>query len=97
MANIPERRRVVVMWSEDKQALVSYTLDAEKVQAVTERFFPLELPLADYNNALYDEFAKQFGAATLNLLALSNPDMKPFVKTTPAEDSPCRGTPSGRQ
>ncbi|KXU87836.1 hypothetical protein CI15_14025 [Paraburkholderia monticola] len=76
----------MVMWSEDKQALVSYTLAAEKVHAVTQRLFPLELPIADYNNTLDDEFAKRFGAATLNLLALSNPDMKPFVKTTPAED-----------
>jgi hypothetical protein len=74
------------MWSEEKQALVSYTLDVEKVLAVTARLFPLELPVADYNDSLDDEFARQFGGATLNLLALSNPGLKPYIKVTQADD-----------
>ncbi|SMG60036.1 hypothetical protein [Paraburkholderia susongensis] len=86
MANHSEKRCVVVMWSEEKQALVSYTLDVRKVLAVTDRLFPLELPVADYNHALDDEFARKFGGATLNLLALSNPDLKPYIKVTPADD-----------
>ncbi|MGF6637676.1 hypothetical protein OKW38_001255 [Paraburkholderia sp. MM5496-R1] len=86
MATHPQKRCVVVMWSEEKQALVSYTLDVEKVLAVTTRQFPLELPVADYNNTLDDEFARRFGAATLNLLALSNPELRPFIKITSAND-----------
>ncbi|WP_156992072.1 hypothetical protein [Paraburkholderia oxyphila] len=86
MANHPEKRCVVVMWSEEKQAVVSYTLDEEKVLAVTSRLFPLELPVADYNDTLDDEFARRFGGATLNLLALSNPGLKPFIKVTQADD-----------
>jgi len=86
MATHPEKRCVVVMWSDEKQALVSYTLDVEKVLAVTSRQFPLELPVADYNNTLDDEFARRFGGATLNLLALSNPELKPFIRITPASD-----------
>ncbi|WP_156967274.1 hypothetical protein [Paraburkholderia ferrariae] len=85
MVNHPERRCVVVMWSEEKQALISYTLDVEKVAAVTSRMFPLELPIADYNNSLDDEFARRFGGATLNLLALSNPELKPHIKFTQAD------------
>ncbi|MGF6508613.1 MULTISPECIES: hypothetical protein [unclassified Paraburkholderia] len=64
----------------------SYTLDVEKVLAVTTRQFPLELPVADYNNTLDDEFARRFGGATLNLLALSNPELRPFIKITSAND-----------
>jgi hypothetical protein len=86
MANHPDKKCVVVMWSEEKQALVSYTLEVDRVLAVTQRQFPLELPAADYNNAFDDEFARRFGGATLNLLALSNPGLKPFVKFTPAEE-----------
>ncbi|MGF6851893.1 hypothetical protein [Paraburkholderia sp. CI3] len=86
MATHPQKRCVVVMWSEEKQALVSYTLDVEKVLAVTTRQFPLELPVADYNNTLDDEFARRFGGATLNLLALSNPELRPFLKITSAND-----------
>ncbi|MBC8731604.1 hypothetical protein [Paraburkholderia sp. UCT2] len=86
MATHPQKRCVVVMWSEEKQALVSYTLDVEKVLAVTTRQFPLELPVADYNNTLDDEFARRFGGATLNLLALSNPELRPFIKITSADD-----------
>ncbi|MBB5470725.1 MULTISPECIES: hypothetical protein [unclassified Paraburkholderia] len=86
MATHPQKRCVVVMWSEEKQALVSYTLDVEKVLAVTTRQFPLELPVADYNNTLDDEFARRFGGATLNLLALSNPELRPFIKITSAND-----------
>jgi hypothetical protein len=85
MANHTEKRCVVIMWSDEKQALVSYTLDVAKVLAVKQRQFPLELPVADYNNALDDEFARQFGGATLNLLALSNPDLQPFIKVTQAK------------
>ncbi|MBN3846464.1 hypothetical protein G3N58_06400 [Paraburkholderia sp. Ac-20342] len=84
MANHPNKRCVVVMWSEEKQALISYTLDVEKILAVTQRLFPMELPLADYGYSLDDEFARRFGGATLNLLALSNPDLKPHIKVTPA-------------
>ncbi|BBP94881.1 hypothetical protein BSFA1_00100 [Burkholderia sp. SFA1] len=86
MANHPDKRCVVVMWSDEKQALVSYTLDVSKVLAVTSRLFPLELPAADFNNVFDDEFARRFGGATLNLLALSNPDLKPLIKVTEAED-----------
>ncbi|MBC8724667.1 hypothetical protein [Paraburkholderia sp. 31.1] len=86
MATHPQKRCVVVMWSEEKQALVSYTLEVEKVLAVTTRQFPLELPVADYNNTLDDEFARRFGGATLNLLALSNPELRPFIKITSAND-----------
>ncbi|BCF87514.1 MULTISPECIES: hypothetical protein [Paraburkholderia] len=86
MANHPEKRCVVVMWSEDKQALVSYTLDLEKVLAVTARLFPVELPVSEYNNEFDDEFARRFGGATLNLLALSNPGLKPYIKVTQADD-----------
>ena len=86
MANHPEKRCVVVMWSEEKQALVSYTLDVDKVLAVTQRQFPLELPLSDYGYTFDDEFARRFGGATLNLLALSNPDLKPHIRVTQAED-----------
>ncbi|QCP50137.1 hypothetical protein FAZ95_13700 [Trinickia violacea] len=86
MANHPEKRCVVVMWSDEKQALISYTLDVSKVLAVTQRLFPLELPVADYNYTFDDEFARQFGGATLNLLALSNPDLKPLIKVTPAKE-----------
>jgi hypothetical protein len=86
MANHPDKKCVVVMWSDEKQALVSYTLDVEKVLAVTARLFPLELPVADYNGAFDDEFARRFGGATLNLLALSNPDMKPYIKVTQVDE-----------
>jgi hypothetical protein len=86
MHNHPEKRCVVVMWSDEKQALISYTLDVSKVLAVTSRLFPLELPANDYNNAFDDEFARRFGGATLNLLALSNPNLKPLIKVTAAED-----------
>ncbi|MBB5463307.1 hypothetical protein [Paraburkholderia sp. Cpub6] len=86
MVTHPQKRCVVVMWSEEKQALVSYTLDVEKVLAVTTRQFPLELPVADYNNTLDDEFARRFGGATLNLLALSNPELRPFIKITSTND-----------
>jgi hypothetical protein len=74
------------MWSEENQALVSYTLEVDRVIGVTQRLFPLELPLADYGGDLDDEFARKFGGATLNLLALSNPELKPHLKFTPAED-----------
>ena len=86
MAKHPEKKCVVVMWSEENQALVSYTLEVERVLAVTQRLFPMELPLADYGFNLDDEFVRRFGAATLNLLAVSNPDLKPHLKFTPAED-----------
>jgi hypothetical protein len=86
MASHPDKRCVVVMWSDEKQALVSYTLDVSKVLAVTTRLFPLELPAADYNNVFDDEFARRFGGATLNLLALSNPDLKPLIQITEAAD-----------
>lgn len=86
MANHPEKRCVVVMWSDEKQALVSYTLDVAQVLAVTSRLFPLEVPAADYENGFDDEFARRFGGATLNLLALSNPDLKPLIKITEADD-----------
>ena len=86
MANHPVKRCVVVMWSEEKHALVSYTLDEEKVLAATARLFPFELPVADYNGTLDDEFARRFGGATLNLLALSNPSLKPYIKVTQTDD-----------
>ncbi|RDU98023.1 hypothetical protein [Trinickia dinghuensis] len=86
MTEHPERKCVVVMWSEEKQALISYTLEVDRALAVTQRLFPLELPLADYGNQLDDEFARRFGGATLNLLALSNPELKPHLKFTPTED-----------
>jgi hypothetical protein len=86
MHNHPGKRCVVVMWSDDKQALISYTLDVSKVLQVTSRLFPLELPASDYGNVFDDEFARRFGGATLNLLALSNPDLKPLIKVTEAED-----------
>lgn len=86
MENHLNKRCIVVMWSEEKQAFVSYTLDVSKVLAVTSRLFLLELPVADYKNVFDDEFARRFGGATLNLLALSNPDLKPFIKITEAED-----------
>jgi hypothetical protein len=86
MADHPEKRCVVVFWSDKKQAIVSYTLNLSKVRAVTSRLFPLELPAAEYNNVFDDEFARRFGGATLKLLALSNPDLKPFIKVTDAAD-----------
>ncbi|VXC76184.1 conserved hypothetical protein [Burkholderia sp. 8Y] len=86
MANHTEKRCVVVMWSEEKRALVSYTLDVEKVLAITSRLFPLELPAADYNETFDDEFARRFGGATLNLLALSNPELKQYMKVTQSDD-----------
>ncbi|MEX3957673.1 hypothetical protein [Trinickia sp. EG282A] len=86
MVKHPEKKCVVVMWSEEKQALISYTLEVERVLAVTQRLFPMELPLADYSYNLDDEFVRRFGAATLNLLAVSNPDLKPHLKFTPAAD-----------
>jgi len=81
-----EKRCVVVMWSEEKRALVSYSLDVQKVLAITERLFPLELPLADYDHTLHDEFARRFGGATLNLLAITNPELKPYIKVTQQPD-----------
>jgi len=81
-----EKRCVVVMWSEEKRALVSYSLDVQKVLAITERLFPLELPLADYVHTLDDEFARRFGGATLNLLAITNPELKPYIKITQQPD-----------
>ncbi|RKP46846.1 hypothetical protein [Trinickia fusca] len=86
MAEHPDKKCVVVMWSDEKQALVSYTLEVDKVLAVTQRLFPLELPLEDYDYNLDDEFVRRFGGATLNLLALSNPELKPHLKFTPAKD-----------
>ncbi len=86
MAKHPEKKCVVVMWSDEAQALVSYTLEVDRVLAVTQRLFPMELPLADYDYNLDDEFVRRFGAATLNLLAVSNPELKPHLKFTPAED-----------
>lgn len=86
MANHPERKCVVVMWSEEKQALVSYTLEVGRAIGVTQRLFPMELPLADYDYNLDDEFVRRFGAATLNLLAVSNPDLKQYLKFTPQAD-----------
>ena len=77
-----ERRCVVVMWSEENQSLVSYTIDVQKVLTVTQRLFPLELPLADYNDTIDDEFARRFGCATLSLLAITNPELKPYMKVS---------------
>ncbi len=74
------------MWFEEKQALVSYTLEEEKVLSATARLFPLEVPVANYSDTLDDEFAWRFGGATLNLLALSNPGLKPYIKVTQADD-----------
>ena len=76
------KRCVVVMWDEQQQQLVSYTLDVEKVRAINARGFPLELPIADFGGVIDDEFARRFGSATLNLLALTHRDMKPLLKTT---------------
>ena len=85
MADHPEKRCVVVMWSDEKQVLISYTLDVAQVLAVTSRLFPLEVPAAECENGFDDELARRFGGATLNLLALSNPDLKPRIKITEAE------------
>ncbi|WP_321939115.1 MULTISPECIES: hypothetical protein [unclassified Paraburkholderia] len=86
IAKHPVKRCVVVMWFEEKQALVSYTLEEEKVLSATARLFPLEVPVANYSDTLDDEFAWRFGGATLNLLALSNPGLKPYIKVTQADD-----------
>lgn len=86
MAEHPDKKCVVVMWSDEKQALVSYTLDVEKVLSVTQRLFPLELPAEDYGYNFDDEFVRRFGGATLNLLGLSNPELKAYLKFTPAND-----------
>jgi hypothetical protein len=86
MANHPPKRCVVVVWDEDERTLVSYTLDVDNVRAVTRRAFPMDLPASDYDDRFGDEFARRFGAATLNLLALSNRGLKPLIQITPATD-----------
>ncbi|WP_144158010.1 hypothetical protein [Paraburkholderia sp. BCC1885] len=61
---------------------MSYTLEVETVKAINARVFPLELPIVDYGGVIDDDFARRFGSATLNLPALTHPDMKPLIKTT---------------
>jgi len=86
MANHPVKMCVVILWSEEAESLVSYTLEEDRVRAVTQRLFPLEIPVAEFDDELDDEFARKFGAAILNVLSLANPSLAPFVKVTQAED-----------
>ncbi|AME24197.1 hypothetical protein [Burkholderia sp. PAMC 26561] len=87
--NHPKRSIVIDFSAEDARLLV-YPVEREKTQSIIAN--ALEIPILFDEAAsrvgdryqLDDEFARRFGVAMLNLLALSYPDLKQDITASQA-------------
>ncbi|TKC83476.1 hypothetical protein FAZ69_23605 [Trinickia terrae] len=77
---------VIVRWNAETQAVTFCTVDARKVQDVAAKAFNIDLPLDEFGGVVTDELARKLGAGMVNLLSLTNPDLKTLNKTTQAEE-----------
>jgi hypothetical protein len=75
-------RCVVIAFDEDEQALQICTVQCEAIARHIESAMVMPWPLADENFKLDDEFAQKIGGLVFHLLAVHQPDLKPFIGVT---------------
>jgi hypothetical protein len=82
MAPNDKQRSLVLTYSPDTDAINIHSVSTNAVAAVTANALLAPVFLEEHGHALNDEFARRLGAGLLAMLAVSNPEMKPFISTT---------------
>ncbi|MFW6855419.1 hypothetical protein ACODYM_29430 [Burkholderia gladioli] len=79
---------VIARWDPETQAVTFCQVDVSAVQGAVDGAFNIDLPIDEFGGAVTDELARKLGTGMVNLLALSNPDLKALNKTTQVPDEP---------
>jgi hypothetical protein len=90
MASNHPKRSIIIDFSAEDARLLVYPVEREKTQTIIAD--ALEIPILFDESAaqvgdrylLDDEFARRFGVAMLNLLALSYPELKQDITASQA-------------
>jgi hypothetical protein len=85
-------RCVVIAYDENEQALQICTVHREPIAHRIEQAMVVPWPLADEQFKLDDEFARKVGGLVFNLLAVHQPELKPYISVTPAPEA-AKGPP----
>lgn len=78
---------MVIAYDEGEQALQVCTIHREPIARRIESAMVVPWPLADEEFKLDDEFARKIGGLIFNLLAVHQPELKPYINVTPHPDS----------
>ncbi|OTP80031.1 hypothetical protein [Caballeronia sordidicola] len=82
MAQNTKQRSLVLTYSRDTDAINIHSVSTGAVAAVTATALLTPVFLGEHAHALNDEFARRLGAGLLAMLAVTNPELKPFISTT---------------
>lgn len=85
-------KSIVVSYSPDNRELTFQTVEDSRLQPMlTGTVYPILLD--DFGGQIDDEFARRFGVAILNCLALYKPELKALMSVTEQPISPPDRTP----
>ncbi|NYH15102.1 hypothetical protein [Paraburkholderia bryophila] len=73
---------VVVTYDEQTQQLTLQLAEPTKLAPVLAKVFKAPILLDEFDFKLDDEFARRFGGAVLNLIALGQPAIKQYMTVT---------------
>jgi len=77
-----KQRSLVLTYSPETDAINIHSVSTSAVAAVTATALLAPVFLEEHAHALNDEFARRLGAGLLAMLAVTNPELKPFISTT---------------
>ena len=75
-------RCVVIAYDEDNNAIETCTVDREAIEQVRKASMIMPWSIDEYGGKLDDEFARKLGGASLLLLAIQQPELKPLIAVT---------------
>lgn len=75
-------RCVVIAYDEDNNQIETCTVDREAVESLRTASLVMPWPIADHGGKLDDEFARKLGGASLLLLAIQQPALRPYIEVT---------------
>jgi hypothetical protein len=77
-----QRYSVVLTYAEDQQMFKVQTIDPARLAPLVAGKIEMPILLDEYDFNLDDEFARRLGVAMLNLIALGQPNIKPYISAT---------------
>ncbi|SAK79957.1 hypothetical protein AWB75_04903 [Caballeronia catudaia] len=75
-------RCVVIAYNEDSNQIETCTVDREAIERLRTTSMTMPWSIDEHGGKLDDEFARKLGGASLLLLAVHQPALKPYITVT---------------
>ncbi|MDR5754340.1 MULTISPECIES: hypothetical protein [unclassified Caballeronia] len=75
-------RCVVIAYDEHNDQIETRTVDREAIERLRTASMIMPWSIAEHGGKLGDEFARKLGGASLLLLAIQQPALKPYIAVT---------------